>query len=49
LRQDVQQEAPQEFIDRQGSELLLTAVRRIAPAKSDLAILEGDQAMVGDG
>jgi hypothetical protein len=36
LRQDVQQEAPQEL---QGSELLLIAVRRVAPAKSDLAIL----------
>ena len=49
LRQDVQQEALQELIDRQGSELLLIVVSRIAPAESDLAIDEGDQAMVGDG
>jgi hypothetical protein len=42
LRKDVQQEAPQELIDRQDSELLLIVVRRIAPAKSDLAILKRD-------
>ena len=48
LRQDVQQEALQELIDRQGSELLLIVVSRIAPAESDLAIAEGDQAVVGD-
>ena len=49
LRKDVQQEALQELVDRQASELLLIVVCRIAPAKSDLAILERDQAMVGDG
>ncbi len=49
LRKDVQQEAPQELIDRQGSELLLIVVRGIAPTKSNLVILERDQAMVGDG
>ena len=49
LRKDVQQEAPQELVDRQGSEPLLIVVRRIAPTKSNLAILERDQAMVGDG
>src|SRR5690349_21305490 len=42
LRKDVQQEAPQELIDRQGSELLLIVVRRIAPAKRNLAIFERD-------
>ena len=42
LRKDVQQEAPQELIDWQGSELLLIVVRRIAPAKRDLTILERD-------
>ena len=42
LRKDVQHEAPQEPIDRQGSELLLIVVRRIAPAKSNLAITEGN-------
>ena len=49
LRKDVQQEALQELVDRQASEFLLIVVRRITPAKSDLIILEGDQAMVGDG
>ena len=49
LRKDVQQEALQERIDRQDSEFLLIVVCRITPAKSDLAILERDQAMVGDG
>jgi hypothetical protein len=49
LRKDVQQETPQELVDRQGSELLLIVVRGIAPAKSNLVILERDQAMVGDG
>ena len=42
LRQDVQQEALQELIDGQGSEVLLIAVRRIAPTEGDLAIDEGD-------
>ena len=42
LRKDVQQEALQELIDRQGFEFLLIVVRRIAPAKSNLAIFERD-------
>ena len=42
LRKDVQQEALQELVDRQASELLLIVVRRIAPAKSNLIILERD-------
>ena len=42
LRKDVQQEAPQELVDRQSFKLLLVVVRRIAPAKGDLAIFERD-------
>ena len=49
FRKQMQQEAPQELIVRQTGELLFVVVRRIAPAESDLAIAEGDQAMVGDG
>ena len=46
--EQVQQEAAQELVDRQGQQLLLVVVSGIAPAKSDLAIGKGDQAMVGD-
>ena len=48
-RQQVQQKAAQELIDRKRHEALLVFVRRIAPAESDSASVEGDQAMVGDG
>src|ERR1700730_2849568 len=47
--EQVQQEAAQELVDGEGHELLLVVVSGIAPAKGDLAIGEGDQAMVGDG
>ena len=46
LRKDVQQEAPQELIDRQGSELLLIVVCRIAPAESHLIVGKRNQPMV---
>ena len=39
----------QEFIEGEGHELLLVVVSGIAPAKGDLAIGEGDQAVVRDG
>ena len=42
LGKDMQQEATQELIDGQGLELVLIVVSGIAPAKSDLAISEGD-------
>ena len=45
----MQQKAAKEFVDRQSHESLLVAVRRIAPAESDSASVEGDQPMVGDG
>src|SRR5271157_5109752 len=44
----VEQEAAQEFLDRQGHQALLVAVRGVSPAKGDLAALEGDQAVIGD-
>ena len=47
--EQVQQEAAQEFIERDSHELLFVVVSRVAPAKSDLAMRKRDQAMVGDG
>jgi hypothetical protein len=44
----VEQEAAQEFLDRQGHQALLVAVRGVSPAKGDLVALEGDQAVIGD-
>ena len=49
LRKNMQQEATQEFIVRQAREFLFVVVSGIAPAKSDLAIGKGDQAVVRDG
>src|ERR1700690_594999 len=48
LREQMQQEAAQEFIERERQQLLLVVVSGITPAKSDLAIRQGNQAMVGD-
>ena len=45
----MQQEATQEFVVWQSGELLFIVVSGIAPAKSHLAIGNGDEAMVGDG
>src|SRR5208283_1637139 len=45
----VKQKAAQEFLDRQGHQALLVAVRGVSPAKGDLVALEGDQAVIGDG
>ena len=45
----MQQKAAQEFIVGQTSEFLFVLVCRITPAKGDLAIGKGDQAMVGNG
>jgi hypothetical protein len=45
----VQQEAAQELVERESHELLFVVVSRITPAKGDLAIGKGNQAMVGDG
>jgi hypothetical protein len=45
----VEQEAAQEFLDRQSHQALLVAVRGVSPAKGDLVALQGDQAVIGDG
>ena len=49
FRKNMQQEATQEFVMGQSGELLFVVVSGIAPAKSHLAIGNGDEAMVGDG
>lgn len=38
----VEQEAAQEFLDRQGHQALLVAVCGVSPAKGDLVALQGD-------
>jgi len=45
----VQQEAAQELIERQGHQLVFAVVSGIAPAKRDLVIDQGDESLVGDG
>ena len=47
--QQVQEEAAQELIDRQGHEPLLVAVSGVAPAEGDVALGESNQPVVGDG
>ena len=49
LGQDVQEESPQEFVGGEGHLLLLVPMGIVFPAERDLAVLEGEQAMVGDG
>ena len=48
-RQQVQEEAAQELIDRQSHEPLLVAVSGVSPAKGDVALGESNQPAVGDG
>jgi hypothetical protein len=49
LGEQVQQEATQELVERYGHQFLLVVMGRIAPAKGDLVIGQGDESMVGDG
>lgn len=49
LGEQVKQEATQKLIVRDGHHFLPIVVGRVAPAEGDLAVGEGDQAMVGDG
>jgi len=49
LGQNMDQESAQELIYGERHDLLLTAARIVFPAKRDLAILERNQSMVGDG
>ena len=48
-RQHVQQESSHELVDGQSHQTLLVAVSGIAPAKSDHAVGQGDQSVVGNG
>ena len=48
FREQVQEEAAQELIERSGHQLLVV-VGGTAPTKRDLAISKRDQSMVGDG
>ena len=45
----MQEEAAQELIQGYGHQFLLIVVRRVPPAKGDLAVGQRDQSMVGDG
>ncbi len=49
LGQDVQQKAADELVGRHGHDLLPIAVPIILPAKTHRAVLDIDEAVVGDG
>ena len=49
LGEQVKKEATQKLIHGEGHQLLLVVVGGVTPAKSDLAVRQCDQAMVGDG
>ncbi len=49
LGKQMQEEAAQELIEREGHQFFLIVVRRIAPTKGDLAVGQRYQSMVGDG
>jgi hypothetical protein len=49
LGQDVPQEPPQEFVSRESHLPLAVPMGIVFPAEGDLTVLEGEQAMVGDG
>jgi len=48
-RQQVEQKAAQELVDRQSHEALLVGVGGVSPAEGDVALLQGDESAVGDG
>jgi len=45
----MEQETAQELVRREGHNLLLVAVGVVPPAKRNAAVVEGDEAMVGNG
>ena len=47
--EQVQQEAAQKLLEREGHQLVFIVVSGIAPAKGDLVIDERNESMVGDG
>src|SRR5438874_10756057 len=49
VRQDVQQETPDELADRQGHHLGTLRVPVVLPAEADLSVSQGDEPTVGNG
>ena len=49
LGEQVKQKTSQKLIAREGHQFLPIVVRRVTPAKGNLAVRQCDQAMVGDG
>jgi hypothetical protein len=49
LGEQMQEEAAQELTKREGHQLLLIVVSGVAPTKGDLAVVERNQSVVGDG
>jgi hypothetical protein len=47
-REDMQQEATQEFIDGKSQESLFILVSRVSPTERDLVIQEGDEPAIGN-
>ncbi len=49
IRKQVQQEATQEFIERESHPSLFIFVSGVTPTKGDFLVGEGDQSVIGDG
>ncbi|HMH07922.1 MAG TPA: hypothetical protein VK579_14675 [Terriglobales bacterium] len=49
LGEQVNEEAAQELIAREGHHFLLIVVGRVTPAKGNLAVRQSDESVVGDG
>ena len=49
LGQDMEQEASDELFGREGQGLEVAVMAVVAPAESDLTVLDGEEAVVGDG
>src|SRR4051794_11636451 len=49
IRQHMDQEAADEFIGRERHRLLTVGISIVFPVKADLAVVDGHQAVVGDG
>jgi len=49
LGEQMQEEAAQKLTERESHQLLLIVVSGVAPTKGDLAVVERNQSVVGDG
>ena len=49
LRQNVQQESPDELLGREGHFAFLVAMSIVPPTECDLIAVEGNQSKIGDG